>query len=56
MTLTTIFEVDDDLKYNEDQLKSIGKGKLEDLSSRFVKDLEIDIDMVEIKEDGDFID
>lgn len=56
LTLTTIFEVDDDLKYNEDQLKSIGKGKLEDLSSRFVKDLEIDIDMVEIKEDGDFID
>lgn len=54
LTLTTIFEVDDDLKYNKDQLESIGKGKLEDLSSRFVKDL--DIDIVEIKEDGDFID
>lgn len=54
LTLTTIFEVDEDLKYNEDQLKSIGKGKLEDLSSRFVKDL--DIDKVEIREDGDFID
>jgi hypothetical protein len=52
--LTTVFEVDDDFNYNEDQLKSIGKGKLEDLSSRFVKDLNIDI--VEIREDGDFID
>jgi hypothetical protein len=54
LTLTTIFEVDDDLKYNKDQLKAIGKGKLEDLSSRFIKDL--DIDVVEIREDGDFID
>ena len=54
LKLTTVFEVDDDFNYNEDQLKSIGKGKLEDLSSRFVKDLNIDI--VEIREDGDFID
>ena len=54
LKLTTIFEVDDDFKYNKDQLKAIGKGKLEDLSSRFVKDL--DIDIVDIREDGDFID
>ena len=54
LKLTTIFEVDDDFKYDENQLKAISKGKLEDLSSRFVKDLNIDI--VEIRKDGDFID